>query len=80
VLLRITDNGIGVYNSRANDGHLADKTSMGISMTRERLERLSNFYGVNYQLDISDLSGNGSAGTSVSILLYARLRAPVDVT
>lgn len=68
--VKITDNGVGLKYSA--DKHRAkDKTSMGIDFNRQRLQRLSEFYKVGHQLDISDRA-DGNNGTEVSIVLYAR--------
>lgn len=71
--ITITDNGIGLENAAMRES-ISDKSSLGIDMTRKRVERLSVFYKVDYGLQIIDRKTIGAAGTEVSIKIYAKFK------
>lgn len=80
VKICIRDNGFGINHTRQKAAGSLNKTSLGISMTDKRLERLSQFYKVPYELTLQDLEITGHAGTLVCIIIYARFNAllPAD--
>lgn len=75
--VRITDNGIGVVAASQNTA-LHFGSSTGISFSRKRLDRLSQFYGLQQSVSVTDLATSGGQGTEVCIIIYARLRALFD--
>ncbi len=50
----VTDNGIGISHSQANKKTSTLRKSMGMSITKERLEFLTNYYNNHFELTISD--------------------------
>lgn len=72
VLIKIEDNGIGRDNSlRLNSKKLHKKTSIGISLTEERLKYFYKDYRHKYALEFTDLYDEKSipVGTRVSLKL-----------
>lgn len=70
LIIKITDNGVGLKGPKTGDqSHLMNKTSMGIKFTRKRLQRLSDFYKVDYSLQLNNVK---SGGTEVMIILSSR--------
>ncbi len=68
----ITDNGLGLNKPTQAQQALKDKTSIGVDATRRRLQKLSEFYKVDYKLDITDRQAtDGVPGAKVSIRFYA---------
>ncbi|MBS1689967.1 MAG: hypothetical protein JSS96_14655, partial [Bacteroidetes bacterium] len=70
LLITITDDGYGYQQS----AHTSDKTSLGISFVRKRLERISAFYKVDYLLHIENISDNDTTGTLVQIKIYSKFQ------
>lgn len=77
LLIRITDNGVGLQHERPEQV-LKNKTSLGISFNRKRLERISDFYKVRNSISVIDRSIYGTNGTEVSVILYSRLRTLIQ--
>jgi LytS/YehU family sensor histidine kinase len=72
VAINITDNGLGLNKPTQAQQVLKDKTSIGVDATRRRLQKLSEFYKVDYKLDITDRQATeGTSGARVSIRFYA---------
>ncbi|MBN9485361.1 MAG: histidine kinase [Bacteroidetes bacterium] len=72
VSINITDNGLGLNKPTQAQQVLKDKTSIGVDATRRRLQKLSEFYKVQYKLDITDRQATeGTSGARVSIRFYA---------
>jgi len=70
--ITITDNGLGLNKPTQAQQALKDKTSIGVDATRRRLQKLSEFYKVDYKLDITDRQATeGVQGAKVSIRFYA---------
>ncbi|MDR3681252.1 MAG: histidine kinase [Flavipsychrobacter sp.] len=70
LIIVVTDNGKGYYPGN----HLnEEKSSLGIRFTQHRLDRLSEFCGVKFDLAIINLTGNKRQGTEVTIVIYAGL-------
>ncbi len=69
----ITDNGIGLQNAASRES-VSEKSSLGIDMTRKRVERLSLFYKVDYDLQVSDRKTTGAEGTEVRIKIFSKFR------
>ena len=74
LFINVTDNGIGIKNSRASDNIKNSKTSLGLDFTKKRLIRLSDYYKVNYAFNILDLSVEGGVGTMASIMIYSNFK------
>lgn len=74
LLVTITDNGVGINNSNKKLIKQKGETSLGISFTQKRLKRLSEFYKVDYTLQLNDLSDSGKNGTEVVILIYSKFK------
>lgn len=73
ISITITDNGIGLQNAAKRES-VSEKSSLGIDMTRKRVERLSLFYKVDYDLQIIDRNTIGAQGTEVSIKIFSKFR------
>lgn len=69
VSITITDNGIGrIASAKIKKGKLLKRKSVGIALTKQRLEHFSKNYSNNYRLTIEDLYNNSQAiGTKVTI-------------
>ncbi len=77
----ITDNGLGLNKPTQAQQALKDKTSIGVDATRRRLQKLSEFYKVDYKLDITDRQAtDGVPGAKVSIRFYAHLGSLLPVS
>ncbi|MGN6567215.1 MAG: sensor histidine kinase [Flavipsychrobacter sp.] len=70
LLITITDDGYGYQPSAQS----TNKTSLGISFVRKRLERLSAFYKVDYLLHIENLSEGDTTGTRVQIKICSKFQ------
>lgn len=68
----IADNGVGIHAADTAAGAHA-KSSMGISFSRKRLARISDFYKLQQSISVKDRSEDGGQGTEVTVILYARL-------
>lgn len=77
LIITIRDNGRGFANTSKGYEHLSSKTSMGIEITRKRLEKLSRFYKTTYSLDVTDINDDGETGTEVIIILSAKFTEQV---
>ncbi|MFM7023140.1 MAG: sensor histidine kinase [Flavobacteriales bacterium] len=66
ILCSIKDNGTGLKEKAKISG---ERKSIGISNTRERLEKLSKKYQQEFYIRISDLSEKGEQGTLVELAL-----------
>lgn len=73
----VEDNGIGL-RAALDSAALHNGSSMGISFSRRRLDRLSEFYGLEQSVAVEDLSDTGGQGTRVTIILYAHLKALLE--
>lgn len=73
ISIDIKDNGIGLQNAAQRE-RVSEKSSLGIEMTRKRVERLSLFYKVDYDLQIIDRNSIGAQGTEVNIKIYSKFR------
>lgn len=70
--ITITDNGLGLSKPTQAQQALKDKTSIGVDATRRRLQKLSEFYKVDYKLEITDRQEvEGVLGAKVAIRFYA---------
>ncbi|AEH00600.1 tetratricopeptide repeat protein [Lacinutrix sp. 5H-3-7-4] len=69
VIIEITDNGIGRNaSSKIKKNKLLNRKSVGIHLTKKRLENFSKPFTTNYKLTIEDLyKDNITAGTKVTI-------------
>jgi len=69
VIIEITDNGIGRNaSSKIKKNKLLNRKSVGIHLTKKRLENFSKPFTTNYKLTIEDLyKDNIAAGTKVTI-------------
>ena len=69
ITITITDNGIGRQASnKIKENKKLKQKSIGIDITKQRLENFSKSYMYNYQLEIVDLYNEGQpSGTKVII-------------
>jgi len=74
LIIKITDNGIGINNNNRSFSILRNQTSLGISFTQKRLKRLSLFYKVDHSLTVKDLRDRGKNGTEIVIIIYAKFK------
>ncbi len=78
--ITITDNGLGLSKPTQAQQALKDKTSIGVDATRRRLQKLSEFYKVDYKLEITDRQvTEGVPGARISIRFYAHLGSLLPV-
>lgn len=70
LIISIEDNGAG-YNPKTGDTQETDKTSLGMHITRKRLQLLSEDSGMQHYFDIrARMTDNGTPeGTTVTITL-----------
>jgi len=80
LIIKVKDNGVGY--SAEQPSLLKDRISFGIDFTKRRLQRLSDFYKVDYTLEINSTTGKENSGTEVLIIIYSKfqeLKLPSEV-
>jgi len=79
--ITITDNGLGLNKPTQAQQALKDKTSIGVDATRRRLQKLSEFYKVDYTLEITDRkTTEGVPGARVTIRIYAHFGSLLPIS
>lgn len=70
ILIQIKDNGIGRTNAKKiNDTRNYAKSSVGIKLTEERINKLNEIYADSCSIQISDLNEHDQTGTKIEITL-----------
>ncbi len=80
LIIKVKDNGVGY--SAEQSSLQKDRISLGIDFTKRRLQRLSDFYKVDYTLEINSITGKENSGTEVLIIIYSKfqeLKSPSEV-